>query len=358
MIRVCLLFGGKSGEHEVSCRSAASVARQLDPARYQVLLVGIDPKGVWHFQHEGRFVREPYGERLEIVPGSEPVCVVPGRGLGLGGDPLEADVVFPVLHGSFGEDGTVQGLLELAELPYVAAGVLGSAVAMDKEKTKQLWRQAGLPVVDFLVLREPDPVALDRAAGRFGFPLFVKPARGGSSVGITKAGSPRQLAAAVEEAFGYDTKILLEPAVSAREIECAVLGNDRPEAFPPGEIIPVHEFYSYEAKYVDPEGARLEIPARLPREVQSRVRELAVAAFLEVEAAGMARVDFFVERSSDRIYLNEINTIPGFTNISMYPKMCEAAGLPYPELLDRLIDLALERHRRRGALRYARWSAG
>ncbi|MBN1835160.1 MAG: D-alanine--D-alanine ligase [Spirochaetales bacterium] len=354
MTRVCLLFGGKSGEHEVSCRSAASVARNLDPNRYQVLLVGIDPSGVWHYQQQGRFVREPYGERLEIVPAPTSVSVVPGRGLAVGGAPLDADVVFPVLHGTFGEDGTVQGLLELAELPYVGSGVLGSSLSMDKEKTKQVWKQAGLPVVDFLVLRDSSPVSLRHVSRRFRFPVFVKPARAGSSVGVSRVGSAESLEAAVQEALRFDSKLLVEPAVAAREIECAVLGNRQPETFPPGEIIPAHAFYSYEAKYVDPDGARLEIPAGLPSRVAEEVRSLAVAAFVQVEARGMARVDFFVERKTNRVYLNEINTIPGFTNISMYPKMCEAAGLPYPALLERLIELGVERHEQERRLSFAR----
>jgi len=354
MTRVCLLFGGKSGEHEVSCRSAASVARNLDPERYQVLLVGIDQDGVWHYQEHGRFLPEDYGERLEVVSASRPVAVIPGRGLEVGSSPLPVDVVFPVLHGSFGEDGTVQGLLELAGLPYVGAGVLGSSLCMDKEKTKQLWREAGLPVVDSLVLRDTSAPALRGAAERFGFPVFVKPVCAGSSVGISRVASPQDLAAALREAFHYDTRVMIEPAVDAREIECAVLGNEQPEAFPPGEIVPAHEFYSYEAKYVDPEGARLEIPADLPADLQTQILTLAVQAFLQVQASGMARVDFFLERNSNRVYLNEINTIPGFTNISMYPKMCEAAGIPYAALLDRLIELGEERHERRRRLRFAR----
>jgi len=354
MTRVCLLFGGKSGEHEVSCRSAASVARHLDPARYELLLVGIDRDGVWHRQERGSFVREPYGERLEILPAGEPTVVVPGRGLAVGNSALPVDVVFPVLHGTFGEDGTVQGLLELADLPYVASGVLGSSLAMDKEKTKQVWREAGLPVVDFVVLRDSSSVSLRRVSRRFRFPVFVKPACAGSSVGITRVPSATALEDAVREAFRYDTKVIVEPAVNAREIECAVLGDQEPEAFPPGEIIPAHEFYSYEAKYVDPEGARLEIPAALPARVETQVRALAVQAFIQVEASGMARVDFFLEHRTNRLYLNEINTIPGFTNISMYPKLCEAAGTPYPALLDRLIELGLARHARRRGLRFAR----
>jgi D-alanine-D-alanine ligase len=354
MIRVCLLFGGKSGEHEVSCRSAASVARNLDASRYQVILVGIDSEGVWHLQEQGRFVTESYGERLEIVPSSPPVGVLPGLGLHVGNAPLEADVVFPVLHGSFGEDGTVQGLLELAELPYVASGVLGSSLCMDKEKTKQVWRQAGLPVVEFLVLRDRSADSLEAIRKRFALPVFVKPACAGSSVGISRAGSTAELSAAIEDALRHDTKVLVEPAVDAREIECAVLGNERPKAFPPGEIIPAHDFYSYEAKYVDPDGARLVVPAELPPELAEQVQALAVEAFLQAEASGMARVDFFLERGSGNLYLNEINTIPGFTNISMYPRMCQAAGIPYSSLLDRLIDLGRERFERRRTLRFRR----
>jgi D-alanine-D-alanine ligase len=350
---ICLLFGGKSGEHEVSCRSAASVARNLDPKRYRVTLVGIDHQGIWYLQREPRFVPTSYGETLEVVD-SQPVFVAPGAGLLAGSERLEVDVVFPVLHGTFGEDGTIQGLLEVADLPYVGAGVMASAVAMDKEKTKELWRQAALPVVEHLALRDTAEAGLRAVLEHFPLPVFVKPAVGGSSVGISKVKSEKELAPAVTEAFRYAAKVLVEPAIEARELECAVLGNEQPVAFPPGEIIPSHEFYSYEAKYVDPQGASLQLPAILPQAVQARVMDLAVEAFQVISAAGMARVDFFFERASERIFINEINTIPGFTNISMYPKMCESAGLRYPHLLDRLVELALERHNRQRSLRYAR----
>ena len=353
-LNVCLLFGGRSGEHEVSLRSAASVSRNLDPARYRQVLIGIDKGGVWHLQARGRFRRESYGELLEIAPSRHPVSVVPGRGLVAGARRIAADVVFPVLHGTFGEDGTIQGLLEIAGLPYVGAGVLSSSLAMDKDKTKEVWRQAGLPVVDSLTLRDASPASVEAVRARFALPVFVKPSAAGSSVGISKVSAPGELAPALAEALRYDAKALVEPAVDAREIECAVLGNEEPEAFPPGEVVPRHEFYSYEAKYLDPQGAELRLPAELPEATRAEVMRLAMAAFRAVEVSGLARVDFFVEKSGGRIWLNEINTLPGFTNISMYPKMCEAAGLAYPRLLDRLVELALERHRRRAVLLFSR----
>ncbi len=352
--RVGLLYGGKSGEHEVSQRSAASVLARLDPARYEVVLIGIDLDGVWHLQEETSLRSLPgQGDCLEVSRTEPPVAVLPGLGLWRGGGPIPLDIVFPVLHGSFGEDGTVQGLLELAGLPYVGAGVLGSALAMDKEKAKQVWRQAGLPVVDFLTLRDRSPASLRTAAQAFGFPLFVKPAAAGSSVGIHRVERPEELDGALADAFRYSTKVLVEPAVDAREIECAVLGNGEPTAFAPGEVIPRnHAFYDYEAKYLDPDGAALVIPARLDPPAREEVRRLAVEACRAVEVCGMARVDFFLEKRTGRLFLNEINTLPGFTSISMYPKMCEAAGIPYPRLLDRLIELGMESHETRNGILY------
>jgi D-alanine-D-alanine ligase len=350
---ICILYGGRSGEHEVSCRSAASVSRNLDPKKYRQVLIGIDKSGRWHLQREPRFQSADYGETLEVVPAAEPLSVIPGQGFSTPSGAVEADVVFPVLHGTFGEDGTVQGLLEMADLAYVGAGVLGSSLALDKEKTKEIWRQSGLPVADFIVLRDDSPRSTADVLDRLPFPLFVKPVTAGSSVGITKVHRREELRGAIAEALRYDVKVMVEPAVQGREIECAVLGNESPQAFTPGEILPAHEFYSYEAKYIDPEGAELKLPADLPEGVSAEIRRLAVAAFQAVECSGMARVDFFLERGSNRILLNEINTIPGFTNISMYPKMCEASGVPYPELLERLIELAAERHRRRSSLRYS-----
>ena len=353
ILNVGLLFGGRSGEHEVSLRSAASVSRNLDPDRYRQVLIGVDRDGEWSLQGRGRFRRESYGEVLEILPRRPPVSVLPGRGLAAGRRRLALDVVFPVLHGTFGEDGTVQGLLEVAGLPYVGAGVLGSSLAMDKEKTKEIWRQAGLPVLDWVTVGDAAPASCAAVLARFSLPVFVKPATAGSSVGISKVRDAGALAAALSEALRFDAKALVEPAADAREIECAVLGNADAVAFAPGEVVPRHEFYSYEAKYLDPEGAELRLPADLPEATRQEVMRLAVAAFRAVEASGMARGDFFVERGSGRVCLNEINTIPGFTSISMYPKMCASAGLAYPRLLDRLLELALERHRRRAALQFS-----
>jgi D-alanine-D-alanine ligase len=350
---VCILFGGRSGEHEVSCRSAASVSRNLDTQRYRQVLIGIDKTGRWHLQQKPHFQSGEHGERLKVVPASELVTVVPGQGLSTPSGAIDVDVVFPVLHGTFGEDGTVQGLLEIANLAYVGAGVLGSSLAMDKQKTKEIWIQSGLPVVDYMILRDGSAKSAAAVLDRFSLPLFVKPVTAGSSVGINKVGSQGELQAAIAEALRYDEKAMVEPAVDAREIECAVLGNESAEAFVPGEILPTHEFYSYEAKYIDPEGAKLMLPADLPQSISHEIRRLAVAAFQAVECFGMARVDFFLERANDRILLNEINTIPGFTNISMYPKMCEASGLSYPDLLKRLIELALQRYERRRSLQYS-----
>jgi D-alanine-D-alanine ligase len=338
----------------VSLRSAASVSENLDPDRYRQILVGIDPQGVWHLQGRRQLRRESFGSVLSIRPSRAPLRLVPGRGLYAGERRLPVGVVFPVLHGTFGEDGTVQGLLETAGLAYVGAGVLASALAMDKEKTKEVWRQSGLPVLDWLTVRGAGPAELEAVRARFSLPVFVKPATAGSSVGIAKVGSWERRAPALADALRYDVKALVEPAAEAREIECAVLGNEEATAFPPGEIVPRHEFYSYEAKYLDPQGAELRLPAELSEEARAHVMRLAVSAFHAVECSGMARVDFFVERDGGRVWLNEINTIPGFTNISMYPKMCELGGLPYPRLLDRLIELGLERHKRRAGLRFAR----
>jgi D-alanine-D-alanine ligase len=268
----------------------------------------------------------------------------------------EVDVIFPVLHGTFGEDGTIQGLLELADVPYVGAGVLASAAGMDKDVMKRLFRDAGLPVAPWeMVLRsewEDDPAGVrSKIKKRLRFPLFVKPANLGSSVGITKVHSPEEFQTAMDLAAKYDRKILVEKAVNAREIECAVLGNDKPEASLPGEIVPVNEFYDYEAKYIK-EGSKLLIPARLSRRQIKRVQELAVRAFKAIDCAGMGRVDFLLDRKNGKLFLLEINTIPGFTSISMYPKLWEATGVPYSKLLDRLVDLALERHRDKLRTRY------
>jgi D-alanine-D-alanine ligase len=351
-IRLGILFGGRSGEHDVSLLSAASVLRALDPAKYEVVPIGITREGHWRV---GSGALQLLPEVLEsgrpVTPSADPtgpkLLPLDSAAAAPAARP-EVDVIFPLLHGTFGEDGTVQGLLELADVAYVGAGVLASAAGMDKDVMKRLFRDAGLPVVPWVVVlrseweQHPGQVR-GRIERRLRYPLFVKPANLGSSVGISKVRQARELAAAVDLAARYDRKILVEKAVEAREIECSVLGNDNPQASVPGEVIPVNEFYDYEAKYLK-EGSELIIPAHLTARQTKRVQELALGAFKAVDCAGMARVDFLLDRSTRKIYVNEINTIPGFTSISMHPKLWEASGVPYPKLLDRLIELALERH--------------
>lgn len=353
-LRVGVIYGGRSGEHEVSVASAASIFKHLDRTRYEAVPIRIEKSGRWVLGGRAPEALSAAavieGRTTEALQPVEPSAVVSGSGL---------DVVFPVLHGPYGEDGTVQGLLELANIPYVGAGVLGSAVGMDKAVMKTLFAASGLPIVAHLtVLRkewlEQRPSIGERAADELRFPMFVKPANLGSSVGISKARSAADFADAMELAFQFDRKVVVEAAVPhAREIECAVLGNDAPEASVPGEVIVTHPdgFYSYDAKYIDPDGASWKIPADIPQETADRVRGVSVEAFRALDLAGMARVDFFLDGKAGVLYLNEVNTIPGFTTISMYPKMWEATGLAYPGLLDRLIVLALERHAEKQTLR-------
>ncbi|MCX7039791.1 MAG: D-alanine--D-alanine ligase [Spirochaetes bacterium] len=347
---LCVLYGGKSGEHEVSLRSAASIVKNLDPSTYSVMRVGIDKSGRWHLQQS-----PPAPDVLSIDQSTRTLSIVPGGGLAVDGRSLEVDCVFPVLHGTYGEDGTVQGLLDIAGIPYVGAGVLGSSVSLDKETTKRLWRDRGLPIVEFAVVRAQDSERERRgAASGLGYPLFVKPCAAGSSLGASRVADEPLLAPALADALRFDTRALLERFVDAREIECSVIGNSRPRAFLPGEVIPAgsHAFYDYEAKYTDPHGAALEAPARISAALQERIMRLAEAAYEAVRCEGMARVDFFLERGTDAVFVNEINTIPGFTSISMFPRMCQASGLPFGKLLDTLVELALERDRERKRLRY------
>jgi D-alanine-D-alanine ligase len=359
-IRLGILFGGRSGEHDVSLRSAASVIRALDPAKYEIVPIGVTREGHWRVGYGATTsLPQVLESGASIIPSADPT----GPGL-LSAAPSNAaaslpapiDVIFPVLHGTFGEDGTVQGLLDLADIPYVGAGVLGSAVGMDKDVMKRLFRDARLPVVPWeLVLRgdwNKNPGAVrKRIEAKLRYPLFVKPVNLGSSVGISKVHHRRELAGAINLAALYDRKVLVENGINAREIECSVLGNDHPQASLPGEVIPINEFYDYEAKYLK-EGSELRIPAPLTPQQTRRVQELAVRSFQAIDGAGMARVDFLLDRKTGRVYVNEINTIPGFTSISMYPKMWEASGVPYTELLDRLIELALERHREKCHTRF------
>ena len=373
-LRVGVIYGGRSGEHEVSIASAAAVVQNLDKARYEAIPIRIEKDGRWLIadrlpasasaaevieqgkshagQRPGRGGREAH---LVAHPGDEQMMTIER-----GGTPiitgLRLDIVFPVLHGPYGEDGTVQGLLELANIPYVGAGVLASAVGMDKAVAKLVFAARGLPVGKYLVvLRQtwidtPQEIA-SAVASELGYPVFVKPANLGSSVGISKVNSAEHLGAAIDLAAEYDRKVVIEAAVpNAREIEVAVLGNDRPEASVPGEVIPSREFYDYQAKYLD-DDSRVIIPAELPAKVAADVQRLAIEVFLAVDAAGMARVDFLMDGASGQLYVNEINTIPGFTTISMYSKMWAASGVSYPALLDRLITLAQERHADKQRLR-------
>jgi len=349
-----VLFGGRSAEHEISCISARSVIDALDPDRHEVIPVGITREGRWHVLPGPPALPSETGTLPEVTDASgEAADLVEGLGrsrelVAADGSRREIDVVFPVLHGPYGEDGATQGLLELAGVPFVGAGVLGSAVGMDKGVQKALFASAGLPVVPHEVVREPewrdDREGVAARVEALGYPVFTKPATLGSSVGITKVPDAEGLATGLDEAFRYARKAVVERGLEdAREIECAVLGNDDPVASAAGEIVPVgHEFYDYDAKYLDDRGAELLIPADLDPGLLERIQRTSVAAFRVAECAGMARVDFFVR--GDELWLNEINTIPGFTSISMYPKLWEASGLPYPELVERLLDLAVERH--------------
>ena len=395
-LRIGILFGGRSGEHEVSLLSAASVLNAIDKSKFEVVPIGITKDGHWLTAadaeklltgkageppcHTGSFT----GWGPEATPGAtllatgEAVVVPPEPQQASGSivpfqtdalhrraadRAINVDVIFPVLHGTFGEDGTIQGLLELADLAYVGAGVLGSAAGMDKDIMKALFRAAGLPIVKHVSLLRSDwesnPKKIQKLVeSKLKYPVFVKPANLGSSVGISKAHDRKELGPAIEEAAKFDRKIVIEQGVGgskqkAREIECAVLGNDKPEASVPGEIVPIKEFYDYAAKYLD-EGSDLIIPAKLAKAETKKIQQLAIAAFQAVDCSGLARVDFLMDPKTRKIYLNEINTMPGFTAISMYPKMWAASGLKYPDLIERLIQLGVERHQDKKRNQYSR----
>jgi D-alanine-D-alanine ligase len=393
-LRVGILFGGRSGEHEVSLLSAASVLKAIDKAKYEVVPIGITKDGRWLTSEnaerllQGKPIEEVRSLRAgdpDATPGTallaqgEAVIVPPEpvrRDEGMAPFRIEAsalrrasdrainvDVIFPVLHGTFGEDGTIQGLLELADLAYVGAGVLGSSAGMDKDVMKSLFRAAGLPIVKHVTVlrsqwkREPKKVQ-KLVESKLKYPVFVKPANLGSSVGISKAHNRKELGPAIEEAAKFDRKIVIEESVGgknrkAREIECSVLGNDDPKASVAGEIVPSKEFYDYDAKYLD-EGSQLLIPAKLSKSEMKKLQALAIAAFQAVDCSGLARVDFLMDPKSRKIFVNEINTMPGFTSISMYPKLWAASGVSYPDLISRLIQLGIERHEDKKRNRYSR----
>lgn len=358
-LRVLVLFGGKSAEHEISLLSAAVVLRHLDPRRYEAVPVFIDRKGRWLLQDARRLISD--GKVVPSAKAGSEVVAAAERGLAaVSGSrgPGPVDVVFPVLHGPYGEDGTVQGLLEMADLPYVGCGVLSSSVGMDKDFSLRLADQAGVPILPYFCLSRAawkgSPSKAHERARKLRLPVFVKPARLGSSVGVSKVEAAKDLARALEVAFLYDDKVLVEKGIPAREIECAVLGDsDSAEVSVPGEVItsPKHSFYSYQAKYLDPEGASLKIPAQLTKKQAETVRALAARAFKALDCQGLARVDFLMHRSTGRFYFGEVNTMPGFTEHSLYHQLWKASGLPLTKLLDRLIVLALERTRRRKNLR-------
>jgi D-alanine-D-alanine ligase len=382
-LRIGIIYGGRSGEHEVSMASAASVIKHLNRSRYEPIPIRIEKDGRWTLadkaptatsaadvldatraeagrpqrpQREAHLVAHPCTENLLTIDRRERVADGNDREASAIVNGISLDVVFPLLHGPYGEDGTVQGLLELANIAYVGAGVLGSAAGMDKAVMKTLFASRGLPIVRHLVVRQREWTAeantvVSRVSESLGFPVFVKPANLGSSVGISKVTSAAQLAEAVECALQFDRKIVIEAAVPRpREIECAVLGNDEPQASVPGEVIPSREFYDYEAKYLD-DGSRVVIPAPIGEAQAESIRRLSIEAFQAVEGAGLSRVDFLLAGDTGAIFLNEVNTIPGFTTISMYPKLWEASGVPYPDLLDRLVALAIERHAEKQRLR-------
>lgn len=357
-INIAVLFGGKSAEHEVSVQSAKNIVRALDKHKYDVTLVGIDKNGAWLPFNEPRLFsskRILLGEQQ--TSGGTNIVAYNTHGEFLKRDATNVktrkiDVVFPILHGSFGEDGTIQGLLKLANVPFVGAGVLGSAVGMDKDVMKRLLQDAGLPIPKFLVYRKNDEkkIIFEKVKRKLGLPFFVKPANLGSSVGITKVHDKLEFTTALDSAFLYDNKIIVEKYIEGKEIECSVLGNEEPIASVCGEVVPSHEFYSYEAKYLDEKGASLFIPAAIPSRISKKIQALAVKVFKVLCCEGMARVDFFVTRDNN-IIVNEINTIPGFTSISMYPKLWEASGIPYAKLINTLIELAIDRFDKEQKLR-------
>ncbi|MFA5321121.1 MAG: D-alanine--D-alanine ligase family protein [Smithella sp.] len=361
-IRIGILYGGRSGEHDVSLCSAASVFSALDRNKYQVTAIGIARDGRWYVQDNPKIITDKdFGRKMALKK----------RGMWLvnhfeqknklhlydiknknKNKEVIVDVVIPVLHGTFGEDGTLQGLLELAMVPYVGADVTGSAVGMDKDIAKRLLNEAGIPVVPSVTVnkqlwKENSKVIAKDALAKLGLPLFVKPVCTGSSVGVKKVKKKEDLAKAMNFAFQFDTRVMIEKAIDCREIECAVLGNEKPAGSVLGEIIPKHEFYSYEAKYIDPEGAALNIPAQINKALSDKIRKIAVEGYMALGCSSMARVDFFLDKKTNKFYLNEINTLPGFTSISMYPKLWEATGLKYSVLLDILIVLALDRHKKK-----------
>ncbi|MCQ2575566.1 MAG: D-alanine--D-alanine ligase [Treponema sp.] len=366
-MNVAVIYGGRSGEHEISLISAASIVRGINTAKYNITLIGITKDGKWYLQDKSEYDRimadktlplqitEKETMAVSVIPaGKKDAFVVNGKS-------LEIDIVFPALHGTYGEDGTIQGLFEMCDVPYVGCTHLASAITMDKEKTKMIWQAAGLPVVPYVCMKRfvmLDSVLYDAFIESTekeleGYPMFVKPCCAGSSNGASKANNRRELSYALMQAFQWDDKVLIEKSINAREVECSVTGNsvtypadsdiEDVVAYIPGEIAPSHTFYDFDAKYNDPEGAKLLIPAELSEKDLEKIRKTACAAYKVLDATGLSRVDFFIDRDTNAVYLNEINTLPGFTPISMFPKMCDAAGLGFEELVDLLIEEGIAR---------------
>jgi D-alanine-D-alanine ligase len=358
-IRVAVVFGGRSAEHEVSLQSAKNVIESLDRDKYEPVLIGIDKEGRWYLNENSIQLMDATNPKLiRLSGGSNEIALTPnGSGsqiisMSAKAEPVKVDVIFPVLHGPYGEDGTIQGLAKLANLPCVGAGILGSSVGMDKDVMKRLLRDAGIPIGKFVTLTSVnrDKYTYSKLAAQLSSILFVKPANLGSSVGISKVRNEQEYLKALDLAFSYDLKVIVEEEIKGREIECAILGNEFPKASIPGEVIPLTDFYSYEAKYIDEHGAGLEIPAKLNPDQVKKIQEIAVATFKTLDCLGFARVDVFLT-PEDKVIVNEINTIPGFTKISMYPKLWEQSGIPYKKLVDELIQLAIEDYEKRNRLK-------
>jgi len=350
--KVGVVFGGKSAEHEVSLQSAKNIVDAIDQDKYDVMLIGIDKEGKWHLNDQSSYLLNAENPKLiQLNKSNEHIAIVPGdednqlihasKSINLD----QLDVVFPIVHGTLGEDGSLQGMFRVANLPYVGSNVLGSSLCMDKDVAKRLLNAAGINVAKGLVYKRnrKNEINYEKAVEALGTPLFIKPANQGSSVGVSKVYTHEEFNQGIESAFAFDHKIIIEESIDGREIECSVLGNDEPRASLLGEILPNTEFYSYESKYIDETGAELAIPAELTDEETKRMQEIAVKAFETLECGGLARVDFFLTKDGE-IYVNEVNTLPGFTKISMYPKLWEISGISYPELINQLIELAIQRH--------------
>ena len=357
--RVGIIFGGKSAEHQVSLQSAKNIIDAIDKTKFEVVLLGIDKQGHWQINQQSDFLLNAHDpQHIALNKSAQQIALIPGQAQQQLIEHRQAtpvpqvDVIFPIVHGTLGEDGSLQGLLRMANLPFVGSGVLGSAVSMDKDVTKRLLRDAGLQVAPFISLAssELEKFSPAQAIGTLGLPLFVKPANQGSSVGVSKVHTADELLPALHDAFRYDRKVLIETAITGREIECAVLGNDHPQASHCGEIVLSDEFYSYQTKYINEKGAQVVVPAELDPGTEQHIRQVALQAFRALECCGMARVDVFLT-ADNQVIINEVNTLPGFTNISMYPKLWQASGMSYQQLITRLIELALERHAQDNALK-------